>query len=73
MKPNLIKIEKLVTSKKAIITNNKFIKRTLGFEDMREFTEAIHSWGYSRDFTYQSNVYGNWQKFLKQWLFETYL
>ena len=72
MKPNLIKIELLLKSRKAILVNNKLIKRTLGFEDMREFCEAIHNWGYSRDFTY-SIVPDNWDRYLRTFLRERFL
>lgn len=70
--PNIIKIEKLVKSRKPISINNKFIKRILGFEDMRDFCESIHNWGYSRDFTYQTLEY-DWQRFLKTYLKEEFL
>lgn len=72
MQPNLIKLEKLVRSKKAICVNNKFIKRTLGFSEMRDFCEAIHNWSYARDFTYQDATY-DWQKFLRLWIKEEFL
>lgn len=72
MTPNLIKIEQLVRSKKAINTNNKLIKRMLGFEDMRDFIDKIQTWGYSRDFTYQAHT-DDWQKFFKLFLKENYL
>lgn len=69
--PNLIKLKKLLESKKAILINNKFVIRVLGFSDMRDFVEAINSWGYSHDFTYDTKVY-DWQRFLKAWIKETY-
>lgn len=72
MQTNLIKLKKLVDSKKAILINNKFVFRTLAFSDVREFCEAIHSWGYSRDFTYQT-IQNDWQRFLRTWIKETYL
>ena len=72
MQPNLIKLEQLLSSKKAININHKLVKKILGFEDMRDFFEAIHQWGYSRDFTYQRTEY-NLQSYLRLWLREEYL
>ncbi len=40
-KANLVKLEKLLKSKKAIVVNNKFIKRVLGLDDMRDFYKMI--------------------------------
>lgn len=70
--PNLIKIEKLLKSRKAINLNNK-LSRILGFDGMRELFGSIHSWGYSRDFTYQSYINEDMQKFLRAYLRENYL
>ena len=70
MQPNLIKIERLIKSKKAININNKLAKM-LGFEDMRDFFAEIHEWGYNRDFTYQNTEY-DMQKFLRAFVKETY-
>jgi hypothetical protein len=72
MQPNLIKLEKLVKSKKPILINNKLIKRILGFSDMRDFCEAINSWGYSHDFTYDTKT-EDWQRYLRAWFKEEYL
>lgn len=71
-KANLIKLEKLLKSKKAIVVNNKFIKRILGFDDMRDFYKEIGDWGYVNDFTYRTEMYDN-QRFLRRFLKETYL
>lgn len=71
MQPNLIKIERLLKSKKAININNKLAKMC-GFEDMRDFFESIHNWGYSRDFTYQTTEY-DIQRFTRAYLKEVYL
>lgn len=72
MEPNLIKIEKLVKSKKAILVNNKFIKRILGFDDMRDFVKDIGDWGHCTDFTYCTEEY-DWQRFLKRYLKDNFL
>lgn len=72
MKPNLIKLKNLVESKKAILVNNKLVMRILGFSDMRDFAQSLHSWGYCRDFIYQTQTY-DWQRFLRLYLKETFL
>lgn len=69
---NRIKLAKLLRSKKAIIVNNNFIKKTLGFDDMRDFYREIGDWGYVTDFTYRTEEYDN-QRFLRRFLKETYL
>lgn len=71
MQPDLIKIERLIKSKKAVNINNKLVKM-LGFDDMRDFFESIHSWGYSRDFTYQTTQ-DDMQRFTKAYIRETFL
>ncbi len=71
MKPNLIKIEKLLKSKKTILVNNKLIKRILGFDDMRDLSKSISDWGYCTDFTYRTEEY-DWQRFIRRWLKEEY-
>lgn len=73
MKPNLIKIEKLVKSKKAIVINQKFITRILGFDDMRDFAESLHDFGYTTDFTYLDYQTESWQSFLRRYLKEGFL
>ncbi len=72
MQPNLIKLEKLLQSKKAILLNNKLIKRTLGFDDIRDFLKVISDWGYARDFTYQTET-EDWQRFLRLWIKEEFI
>lgn len=71
MQPNLIKIERLYQSKKAININNKLAKM-LGFEDMRDLFAEIHAWGYNKDFTYQNSEY-DMQKFLRLFLKDNYI
>ncbi len=68
---NLVKIERLLKSKKAIKFNNKLVK-LLGFDDMRDFFEDIHSWGHSRDFTYQTTQ-DDMQKFIRAYIRENFL
>lgn len=69
--PNLIKLERLLKSRKPILINNKFIKRILGFEDMRDFYKAVGDWGHCTDFTYRNEEYDN-QRFIRRFLRETY-
>jgi hypothetical protein len=69
---NLIKIERLLKKKEKIVINNKFIKRILGFDDMRDFYKDVGDWGYCTDFTYRNEEYDN-QRFLRRYLKETYL
>lgn len=71
--PDRIKIAKLVKSKKAIVVNNGFIKRTLGFDDMRDFARSIGDWGYVTDFTYLDHQTESWQLFLRRYLKEQFL
>jgi hypothetical protein len=66
------KLKKIVNSKKAIILNHDFIKNVLGYDDMRDFAEVLHNWGYHRDFTYENTEY-SWDRFFKTFLKETYL
>lgn len=73
MQTNLIKLEALLKKKEAIVVNHKLIKKILGFEDMRDFVESLHDFGYTTDFTYRDYQTENWQKFLRRYLKETFL
>lgn len=66
------KVRKLVKSDKPIVLDQELITKTLGFEDMREFTQTLNNWAGSSDFTYTSEIY-DWQKFIKAFLKENYL
>lgn len=68
---NLIKLERLLKSRSPILINNKFIKKILGYDDMRDFYKDIGDWGYTSDFTYRNEEYDN-QRFLRRFLKETY-
>jgi len=70
---NLIKIEKLLKGRKPILVNNAFIKKVLGYDDMRDFARDIGDWGYTTDFTYRDYQTENWQSFLRRFLKETFL
>ena len=72
MQPNLIRLEQLYKSKKAINLNNKLIKKILGFEDMRDFFEEVYTWGHQKDFTYQTEIYDS-QKFIRSFIKDWYL
>lgn len=70
---NLIKIERLLKSRKPILLNNAFIKKVLGYDDMRDFTKDLGDWGYVTDFTYLDYQTQNWQSHLRRFLKETFL
>ena len=72
-KPNLVRIKNLVNSKKSIAVDNHFIRDTLGFEDMRDFSESLHSFGYTTDFTYMDHQTNSWQLFIRRYLKDTFL
>ncbi len=69
---NIVKLDRIVKSRKAIVINNKFIKRILGLDDMRDFYRAVSEWGDSTDFTYQTEPEDN-QSFLRRFIKENYL
>lgn len=71
MKPDLIKIERLLKTRKTINLNNK-LARTLGYDDMRDLFTSIYQWGNTKDFTYQNTEY-DMQRFLRAYLRETYI
>lgn len=73
MKPNLVKIERLVKNRKSIVVNNRFIKDILGFDDMRDFAKSIGDWGYTTDFTYLDYQTQNWQVYLRRYLKENFI
>ena len=64
-------LKKVLSLKKSIIVDQKLVE-AMGFDDMRDFAEALHSWGHCRDFTYSKIEY-NWQKFLRQFIKEYFL
>lgn len=39
-----------------IIINKKFIN-SLGYDDYRDFAEALGQWAYTNDFTYRDSLY----------------
>lgn len=73
MKENINEIKRIVESKEAIIINNHFIKRVLGFDDMRDFFQSIGDWGYSHDFTYKDKQTEDFKTFFHEYLKENYL
>lgn len=66
------KLRKIVKSEKPIVLDQELIEKTLGFEDMREFTQTLNNWAVCSDFTYSNEIY-DWQKFIKAFLKEKYL
>jgi hypothetical protein len=71
MTPNLEGI-KLVLSSRASIAITGHLISLCGFDDMRDFFESIHQWGYSRDFTYETTT-ENLNRFVRKYLRECYL
>lgn len=66
------KVRKLVKSDKPIVLDQELIEKTLGFEDMRDFTQTLLNWAVCSDFTYSDDMY-SWDKFIKLFLKEHYL
>lgn len=64
-------LKKLVKNRAPIVLNNNLLK-LLNCDDWRDFFEEIHSWGYSRDFTYQTTQ-NDFNRFVKLFIKENYL
>lgn len=60
-------INKLLKGGKTIEINNQLISK-LGYEDIRDFTEALYYWGHNTDFTYKSVQTVNWQSYLRAFI-----
>lgn len=71
--PNKKKIREILKSRKAIVIDNKFIKKVLAFDDMRDFAQSIGDWGYTTDFTYRDYQTNNWQAFVRRYLKENFI
>lgn len=67
------KLRRMVRSSRPIILNMRLVK-ILDMDDLRDLFEAIHQWGYNRDFTYRDGqARSSVQQYLRRWLRETYL
>lgn len=71
-KPDLKKIAELVKSRETIIISTRFIK-TLGFDDIRDFFESVHDFGYTTDFTYNDAQTTDFYHFMRRYLKDTFL
>ncbi len=62
----------MVKSREPIIIDNKFIKKILGYDDMRDFFIQMGNWSENSNFTALPGLY-DFQKFIRAYIRDNYL